>query len=162
MQKIDAKGYYPETVMRELGRLGAFAHHLPGANAGIDLTAAIDAMAAAGEHCLSTSFCMWCQDALAWYIYASANHALKNSLGRQAASGEALGGTALSNPMKAFFGIEPMRLKGKRADGGYVVKGLLPYVSNLGRDHYFGGIFEADDGAASAMSWRSFPAPPRA
>lgn len=146
VQKIDGEGFYPEAVMRELGRLGAFARHLPGAGASIDLNAAIGAMAAAGEHCLSTSFCMWCQDAFAWYIFASANQDLKNSLGRQAASGEALGGTALSNPMKNFFGIEQMRLKGKRADGGYVVKGLLPYVSNLGNDHYFGGIFEVEDG----------------
>jgi len=157
VRKIDSEGFYPETVMRELGRLGAFAHHLPGANAGIDFNAAIGAMAAAGEHCLSTAFCMWCQDAFAWYIFASANQSLKNNLGRQAASGAALGGTALSNPMKAFFGIEPMRLKGKRADGGYVVKGLLPYVSNLGSDHYFGGIFEADDGGGKRNVMAIFP-----
>lgn len=157
VQKIDGEGVYPETVMRELGRLGAFAHHLPGAAAGVDLNAAIGAMAAAGEYCLSTSFCMWCQDAFAWYIFASANQGLKNSLGRQAASGEALGGTALSNPMKALFGIEQMRLKGKRADGGYVVKGLLPYVSNLGSDHYFGGIFEADDGGGKRNVMAIFP-----
>ena len=48
--------------------------------------------------------------------------------------------------MKSFFGIEHLRLKGKRGSGGYVVKGLLPYVSNLGSDHYFGGIFEVEDG----------------
>jgi alkylation response protein AidB-like acyl-CoA dehydrogenase len=146
VQKIDGEGIYPEAVMRELGRLGAFAHHLPGVGTSIDLNAAIGAMAATGEYCLSTSFCVWCQDAFVWYIFASANQDLKNSLGRQAACGEALGGTALSNPMKSFFGIEPMRLKGKRVDGGYVVKGLLPYVSNLGDDHYFGGIFEVEDG----------------
>ena len=34
-------------------------------------------MAAAGEHCLSTAFCMWCQDALGWYIFASGNDGLK-------------------------------------------------------------------------------------
>ena len=50
--------------------------------------------------------------------------------------------------MKSFFGIEAMRLKGRRGDGGYVVKGLLPYVSNLGDDHYFGAIFEVEDGGA--------------
>jgi alkylation response protein AidB-like acyl-CoA dehydrogenase len=157
VRKIDTEGFYPEAVMRELGRLGAFAHHVAGPGVGIDLNAAIGAMAAAGEHCLSTSFCMWCQDALAWYIFASANQHLKNGLGRQAATGEALGGTALSNPMKAFFGIEQMRLKGKRADGGYVVKGLLPYVSNLGADHYFGGVFEAEDGGSKRNVMAIFP-----
>lgn len=146
VHKIDAEGYYPESVMREFGRLGAFAHHLPSYSESVDLNAAINAMAAAGEYCLSTSFCVWCQDALGWYIYNSDNKALKTGIGPQVARGEFLGGTALSNPMKTFFGIEPMRLKGKRVDGGYVVKGLLPYVSNLGDDHYFGAIFEVEEG----------------
>lgn len=145
VHKIDAEGYYPESVMREFGRLGAYAHHLPGRVHAIDLVTSINAMAVAGEYCLSTAFCMWCQDALTWYIYASDNDALKRGLGPQTASGETLGGTALSNPMKSLFGIEAMRLKGRRVEGGYVVKGLLPYVSNLGNDHYFGAIFEVDD-----------------
>ncbi len=146
VQKIDAEGYYPESVMRGLGAAGAFSAHLPGETPdGPDLVTAIRAMSAAGEHCLSTSFCMWCQDALAWYIFASANEGLKESLGRRVASGDALGGTALSNPMKTFFGIEQIRLKAKRVSGGYVVRGLLPYVSNLGSDHYFGAVFEVED-----------------
>ena len=145
VQMIDADGYYPESVMRAFGRAGAYSHHLPSSRASEpDLSAAIAAMAAAGEHCLSTSFCVWCQDALGWYIYASDNEALKDTLGRRVASGDALGGTALSNPMKAFFGIESVRLKGRRVEGGYVVKGLLPFVSNLGDDHYFGAVFEVD------------------
>jgi alkylation response protein AidB-like acyl-CoA dehydrogenase len=148
VQKIDIDGYYPESVMREFGRLGAYAHHLPGRGSAVDLVTSINAMAVAGEYCLSTSFCMWCQDALGWYIYASDNDTLKQELGPKAASGEALGGTALSNPMKSIFGIEAMRLKGRRGDGGYVVKGLLPYVSNLGDDHYFGAIFEVEEGGA--------------
>jgi alkylation response protein AidB-like acyl-CoA dehydrogenase len=144
VRKIDAEGFYPETVLRAFGRAGAFAAHLPDKNAP-DLVTAIRAMAAAGEHCLSTSFCMWCQDALGWYIYASANEALKATLGRRVAAGEALGGTALSNPMKTFFGIEPIRLKARRVAGGFVVHGLLPFVSNLGDDHHFGAVFETED-----------------
>ena len=149
VHKIDVDGYYPESVMREFGRVGAYAHHLPGRGPAVDLVTSINAMAVAGEYCLSTSFCMWCQDALGWYIYASDNDTLKQSVGAKAASGEALGGTALSNPMKSLFGIEAMRLKGRRGDGGYVVKGVLPYVSNLGDDHYFGAIFEVDDPKSS-------------
>jgi alkylation response protein AidB-like acyl-CoA dehydrogenase len=157
VQKIDSEGYYPESLLREFGRLGAFAQHLPDVSDNVDLAAAIDAMAAAGEHCLSTSFCMWCQDALAWYIFASTNNELKESVGQRAASGEALGGTALSNPMKTLFGIEQMRLKGERVDGGYRVKGLLPYVSNLGDDHYFGGIFEVESGGRKRNVMAIFP-----
>jgi len=146
VSKIDSEGLYPESVMRAFGRAGAFARHLPGETpGGPDLMSAIRAMAAAGEHCLATSFCMWCQNALAWYIFASDNEELKASLGRRVAAGEALGGTALSNPMKTLFGIEPIRLKGARVEGGYAVRGALPYVSNLGADHYFGAVFETED-----------------
>src|SRR5258707_5889753 len=117
VRQID-EGLYPEGVMRAFGRAGAFGAHLPDERRSTDLATAIRAMSAAGEYCLSTSFCMWCQDALAWYIFASDNDGLKASLGRRVAAGEALGGTALSNPMKAFFGIEQIRLKGNRVDGG--------------------------------------------
>lgn len=145
--EIDRDGLYPETAMRALGAAGAYGRHLPGYGAGEpDLTAAFRAIAAAGEYCLSTSFCMWCQDAFAWYIWASDNASLKARLGDKVASGEILGGTGLSNPMKTFFGIETMRLKGRRVEGGYLVKGALPWVSNLGPDHWFGGVFEREDG----------------
>ena len=152
VRQIDAEGLYPEAVMRALGAAGAYAQHLPGLSPRLDLRTAIDAMAAAGEHCLSTSFCIWCQDALAWYIFASANDGLKASLGRRVAAGEALGGTALSNPMKTFFGIETIRLKGQRVDGGYVVRGALPFVSNLGADHHFGAVFETETPGRYAMA----------
>ena len=145
VHKIDAEGHYPQTVMRALGRAGAFATHLPRTpGGGASLVTAIRAMTAAGVHCLSTSFCMWCQDALGWYVFASGNEQLKETLGRKIAVGEALGGTALSNPMKTFFGIEQIRLKAVRVDGGYLVRGLLPFVSNLGVDHHFGAVFELE------------------
>ena len=146
VEAIDAEGVYPESVMRAFGRAGAFAAHLPRADGSdVDFVTAIRAMAAAGEHCLSTSFCMWCQDALGWYIFASGNDALKEQLGQRVAAGAALGGTALSNPMKTFFGIEQIRLKATRVAGGYRVRGLLPFVSNLGEDHYFGAVFEVEE-----------------
>jgi alkylation response protein AidB-like acyl-CoA dehydrogenase len=144
--KIDAEAHYPENVLRSFGRVGAFASHLPGKSTGDpNLITAIRAMAAAGEYCLATSFCMWCQNALGWYIFASGNEGLKTTLGERVAAGETLGGTALSNPMKAFFGIEKIRLRGRRTSGGYVIRGALPYVSNLGSDHYFGAVFERED-----------------
>jgi alkylation response protein AidB-like acyl-CoA dehydrogenase len=145
VQKIDAEGHYPESVLRAFGGAGAFAEHLPGRTDRIDLATTIRAMSAASEYCLSTAFCMWCQNALGWYIFASANETLKQELGHRVAIAEALGGTALSNPMKTFFGIEGIRLKGRRVAGGYTVRGLLPFVSNLGDQHYFGAVFAVDD-----------------
>src|ERR1700732_3573206 len=143
VREIDA-GLYPEAVLRSFGAAGAYGTHLPNGTGGADLSTAIAAMAAAGEHCLATAFCMWCQDALAWYVFASQNAALKETIGRAAARGEVLGGTALSNPMKTFFGIETMRLKGRRVAGGFVVRGLVPFVSNLGEAHYFGAVVKIE------------------
>ena len=143
---IDREGVYPEAVMRALGAAGAFKAHVTGIDAGTpDLETAIRAMSKVSEHCLSTAFCMWCQDALGWYLYTSNNEGLKSTLGPAVISGETLGGTALSNPMKTLFGIERLKLKAKRVAGGYKVTGLLPWVSNLGPNHYFCGIFELED-----------------
>jgi alkylation response protein AidB-like acyl-CoA dehydrogenase len=144
VQQIDADGLYPEAVLRAFGAAGAYGCHVP-EHGSADLVTAIRAMTVAGEYCLSTAFCMWCQDALAWYIHTSDNDCLKRGLGRAAARGEALGGTGLSNPMKTFFGIETMRLKGRKVAGGYLVRGLLPYVSNLGPNHHFGLVLEVED-----------------
>ena len=75
----------------------------------------------------------------------SCNVSLARRFGDGFASGKVLGGTGLSNPMKSFFGIEKLKLKGRKVDGGYVVRGALPWVSNLGPDHFFGTIFERED-----------------
>ena len=66
---------------------------------------------------------------LSWYI-ASFGQSRARPIWRPrwqtGASGAILGGTGLSNPMKTFFGIEKMRLKGTRVDGGYTVKARCP------------------------------------
>ncbi|MFN3867515.1 MAG: acyl-CoA dehydrogenase family protein [Hyphomicrobiaceae bacterium] len=142
---IDRQGVYPEAVMRKLGAAGAYAQHLPVPGKDFSLSSAIDAMSIVSEACLSTAFCTWCQDAFAWYVANSDNDVLKSNVLGGASTGAVLGGTGLSNPMKHFFGIEPLRLKGTRVDGGYRVKGALPWVSNLGPDHHFGAVFERDD-----------------
>ncbi|HZT51536.1 MAG TPA: acyl-CoA dehydrogenase, partial [Stellaceae bacterium] len=102
--------------------------------------------ALAAEECLSTAFCMWCQDACAWYLAVTPNEALRAAYLRPVARGELLGGTALSNPMKAFAGIESIRLRGRKVAGGYRVNGQLPFVSNLGPGHVFGAILAVEGG----------------
>ncbi|MBM1816961.1 acyl-CoA/acyl-ACP dehydrogenase [Sulfitobacter pseudonitzschiae] len=141
VREIDA-GLYPQDVMHAFGTAGAFGSHVaPDTKMGDT----IQAIARSGEECISTAFCMWCQNALAWYVASSDNAALKSTLLPKVASGQALGGTGLSNPMKTFFGIEKMRLKGRRVDGGYTVKGALPWVSNVGEDGYFGIVFSVEE-----------------
>lgn len=141
--KIDLEGLYPEQVMRQLGQAGAFRPHLPALDpAGRhDLGATIQAMARVSHECMSTGFAMWCQDTCAWYLQNAANGQVREDWLEKVAGGQVLAGTGMSNTMKAFAGIEPLRLTGKRVDGGYIVNGALPWVSNLGEDHVFGTMF---------------------
>jgi hypothetical protein len=143
---IDLEGLYPESVLRRLGPLGAFRYHLPSARSDgqHDMPTAIQAMAEVSHECLSTGFTVWCQDTCGWYLQNAENDTVRDLWLPKVASGEVLAGTGMSNTMKAFAGIEPLRLKGKRVDGGYVVNGSLPWVSNLGEDHVFGTLFELD------------------
>lgn len=141
---IDEGTVYPDALLRRLGEIGAWGSHQP-ENGAADLRCAIQSIAALGEVCGATAFMAWCQNTLVWYAANSANPALTAKFADKFASGQILGGTGLSNPMKSFFGIEKLKLKGRKVDGGYVVRGALPWVSNLGPDHFFGTIFERED-----------------
>jgi alkylation response protein AidB-like acyl-CoA dehydrogenase len=141
---IDAGNVYPDELLRRLGDVGAWASHQP-KNGAADLRCAIASIAALGEVCGATSFMAWCQNTLVWYAANSDNPKLIARFSDKFATGEILGGTGLSNPMKSFFGIEKLKLKGRKVEGGYIVKGALPWVSNLGPGHFFGTIFERED-----------------
>src|SRR5713226_4342617 len=141
---IDDGAVYPADLLRRLGDAGAWGSHRPNDGAA-DLRCAIQSIAALGEVCGATAFMAWCQNTLVWYAVNSSNPALIADFADGVATGKILGGTGLSNPMKSFFGIEKLKLKGRRVDGGYVVRGALPWVSNLGPDHLFGTIFEIED-----------------
>ena len=141
---IDSGAVYPAELLKGLGAAGAWASHVPESGAA-DLRCAIQSIAALGEVCGATAFMAWCQNTLVWYVTNSANPQLVSRFGQAVSSGATLGGTGLSNPMKSFFGIEKLKLKGRKVEGGYVVRGALPWVSNLGPDHLFGTIFERED-----------------
>jgi alkylation response protein AidB-like acyl-CoA dehydrogenase len=142
--EIDSGAIYPDDLLRRLGSAGAWGSHLP-ENGAADLRCAIQSIAALGEVCGATAFMAWCQNTLVWYAANSDNPRLVAKFADNFASGQILGGTGLSNPMKSFFGIEKLKLKGRKVDGGYVVRGALPWVSNLGASHFFGTIFERED-----------------
>lgn len=144
VERIDREGFYPTAGLRALGQAGAYAAHLSRHAGRPSLDAAITAMASVAETCMSTAFCVWCQDTCGWYLEQTENAALRDRLQPAIAAGELLGGTGLSNPVKALAGIEPFRLRGTRVAGGWSVSGVLPWVSNLGDGHWFGSIFEAD------------------
>jgi alkylation response protein AidB-like acyl-CoA dehydrogenase len=147
---IDSGSVYPDELLHRLGDIGAWASHLP-RNGAADLRCAIQSIAALGEVCGATAFMAWCQNTLVWYAANSDNPKLVARFGDKFARGQILGGTGLSNPMKSFFGIEKLKLKGRRVEGGYIVRGALPWVSNLGPGHFFGTIFEREDEAGGIV-----------
>ncbi|MGL4323421.1 MAG: acyl-CoA dehydrogenase family protein [Beijerinckiaceae bacterium] len=151
VRRIDAEGYYPETVMHALGAAGVFSHHADMQTATTGLASAADNMATVGTVCGSTAFCTWCQDALVWYLAASSNSGLQKRLLPQLSHGSTLGGTGLSNPMKSFSGLDQLALKGTRVPGGWRVTGKLPWVSNLGPNHFFASVFLAGERPVMAV-----------
>jgi alkylation response protein AidB-like acyl-CoA dehydrogenase len=95
-------------------------------------------MAEVSRVCGATGFMVWCQQVCGFYLEQSGNPALTGAVLAAHAGGARLGGTGMSNPMKAYAGIEPLLLKAVPASGGWRVSGTLPWVSNLGSDHYAG------------------------
>jgi alkylation response protein AidB-like acyl-CoA dehydrogenase len=139
VESIDREGVYPRQVMHALGGAGAYSCAIgPDRN----FERAIAAMSKISSACMSTGFMTWCQDVCAVYIEQSGNAALIERRLADHSSGVTLGGTGMSNPMKTLANIETMLLKGEKVQGGYVVNGTLPWVSNIGAGHYLGGVFQ--------------------
>lgn len=90
--------------------------------------------------CMTTAFCLWCHLAALTYLRKTDNETLRTKILPLLERGEVLGATGLSNPMKYYAGLEKLHLTAARVDGGYVVNGILPAVSNLGVNHWFGAI----------------------
>jgi alkylation response protein AidB-like acyl-CoA dehydrogenase len=157
VEAIDRQGLYPHAVLQALGALGAMSAHLDAPAGAGSYGLAIQAMAEVSRVCGATGFMMWCQAVCGLYLQQSGNPALMGEVLLQHASGAGLGGTALSNPMKSYAQIESLLLKATPVKGGYLVNGSLPWVSNLGTDHYFGAIaavMEGDAPAAAATASR--------
>ena len=137
--EIDLKGVYPGEFLHQLGAIGGFGGLVSPqfGGTGLGLKNALQVIEAVSKQCVSTGFVAWAQHACACYLQNSPNPALRNEILPLIASGVALGGTGQSNAMKSRAAIEDNRLKAVRVDGGYVVNGTLPWVSNIGLDHYF-------------------------
>ncbi len=147
--RIDHERLYPLEIMATLAQAGAFGAHLDrnGGNFGL----AIDAMRAVSRRCGATGFLSWCHDVCGLYMEQSGNPALTGQVLERHVSGQTFGGTALSNPMKTFAGIEKMLLRATKVPGGYRVSGALPWVSHIAPGQYCGAIAGVvrDDGSTS-------------
>ena len=136
-------GYYPLDIMAQLGAAGALAPHMSSQGLRFDL--AIDAMRAVSRVCGTTGFMTWAHHACGLYLDQSENPAIHSGeVIRTHMHGQTFGGTALSNPMKAWTDIEPMALRAQKVPGGYTISGSLPWVSHIGRDQYCGAVAQVE------------------
>ena len=148
---IDRRGIYPKSILHRLGELGALKAHMAEPGKPADYGLAIAAMTEVSRVCGATGFMVWCHDVCGVYMEQSGNPALGGGLLAKHGSGQTLGATGMSNPMKTFAGIETFLLHAKKVKDGYVVNGTLPWVSNLGPDHYFGAVADVVvDGMATS------------
>lgn len=152
VEAIDREGHYPRAVLQQLAELGAMSAHLDAPTGSGNYGLAIGAMAEVSRVCGATGFMMWCQSVCGLYMQQSGNSDLMGAALLQHASGARLGGTALSNPMKSYAQIESLLLKATPTQGGYLINGTLPWVSNLGPDHYFGAIAAVMEGGSLAAA----------
>lgn len=138
--KIDQQGIYPEGFLREIGEIGAYGQgvSVEYGGTGQGVLSAIKAIEMVSEVCLSTGFMAWCHNACSWYLQNTDNSFLREQILPQVATGQLLAGTGLSNPMKHFAGIEKIKIIATPCEGGYILNGTLPWVSNIGDRHLFG------------------------
>ncbi len=147
IEKIDGEGFYPRDFMQSYGAAGGFcqsyAPELGGGGRGLKAT--LQGMELVAQECLSTGFCVWCQWVCGWYIQNGDSDFLKTQILPSVLSGQRLAGTGLSNPMKHFAGIEPIRLIAQREAGGFRISGALPWISNVGEDHFFAAVARIEE-----------------
>jgi alkylation response protein AidB-like acyl-CoA dehydrogenase len=140
VQSIDQGGVYPKELLQQLAAMGAMSAHLDSAHGPGDYFLSIQAMAEVSKVCGASGFMMWCQAVCGLYLQQSNNPALMGEVLSRHVAGLSMGGTALSNPMKSYAEIESLLLRATPVEGGYLVNGTLPWVSNLAPDHYCGAI----------------------
>jgi alkylation response protein AidB-like acyl-CoA dehydrogenase len=149
---IDRRGIYPKSILQRLGELGALKAQMMNGETPGDYGLAIRAMTEISRVCGATGFMVWCHEVCGVYMEQSGNPALMGERLALHNNGQALGATGMSNPMKTFAGIETFLLHAREVHGGYIVSGTLPWVSNLGPDHYFGAVADVTYDAGKSGS----------
>jgi len=138
VKKVDADAYYAESYLRGLGEAGWWRSQDRPMSEVVAVGARL--VEETSKSCMTTGFNLWCHLAFMTYLRTSDNVHLRTELLPLMESGEKLGGTGLSNPMKYYVGLEKLMLSARRVEGGYAVSGQLGAVSNLGPDHWFGFV----------------------
>lgn len=149
VSKIDQEGLYPEQYLRELGELGGFSALGSAQDGGTDLglSTQIEIIQQVGKECGATAFSVWCQSACAWYLQKSQRPLVRQKYLKEILQGTTLAGTGMSNTIKHLSQIEKHLLQATKTDQGYLINGILPWVSNIGEDHVFAATAQVSDNA---------------
>ncbi|MCM2534970.1 acyl-CoA/acyl-ACP dehydrogenase [Neobacillus pocheonensis] len=135
IRQIDEKAYYAKEFLNAVGKAGFFSSNfLQKEDVHCRELYIIEETA---KYCMTSAFTLWCHLAALASFRLSNNPFISSHLLPLFESGDALAGTGLSNAIKYYAGLERIRLKAKRTDGGYTISGSLPNVSNLDHDHWF-------------------------
>ncbi|MEO8779463.1 MAG: acyl-CoA dehydrogenase family protein [Rhodanobacter sp.] len=133
-QAIDQQGLYPRAFLVGLGQRGGFGSVVDG-DPRVDLPGQLRVIAEVGRHCGATAFLAWCQSACVSYLAHAPLPGARQRYLQRVSEGGLLAGTGMSNALKHLAGIEKIRLRARSVGDGYVVDGMLPWVSNLDRGH---------------------------
>lgn len=164
-ERIDREGFYPQAFLRELGGLGGFGAE-PSRPFALDLQRQIAVTASVGSQCGSSAFLVWCQSTCAWYLQNAPGETVRKRYLDRVARGELLAGTGMSNAVKHLSGIEKIRLDARRTETGYLVSGVLPWVSNVAPENLLivaaaveggGYIMVAVEGSAEGLERHDCP-----
>lgn len=143
VRKVDTEALYADQYIYALGKAGFFSsQNKEKASYLIDELTVVNETA---KVCMTTAFCIWCHLASLTYLRQCDNDFLKQNVLLKLENCEMLGATGLSNPMKFYAGLEKLHLQAKRVEGGYIINGVLPAVSNLGDNHWFGALASVTD-----------------
>lgn len=135
IKKIDEDAYYPKDFLRAVGHAGFFKSE----NLMMEYVSCkhINLIEEVAKYCMTSAFILWCHLAALATVKSSNNPFIKYELLPLLESGELIGATGLSNALKYYAGLESIRLKAERTEGGYILSGSLQSVSNLDHDHWF-------------------------
>ncbi|WP_256358560.1 acyl-CoA dehydrogenase family protein [Bacillus sp. sid0103] len=135
IKQIDEKAYYPKEFLNAVGKAGFFSSNFLQKE---DVRCReIYIIEETAKYCMTSAFTLWFHLAALASFRLSNNPFINNQLLPLFESGDILAGTGLSNAIKYYAGLDRIRLKAKRSDGGYMISGSLPNVSNLDYDHWF-------------------------
>lgn len=152
VQLIDSDAHYPLDYMKALGSGGFYQS--AGMSDAETIVSGMRLVEETSKTCMTTGFNIWCHLAALTYLRHGASPHLRSEMLPKLESGEVLGGTGLSNPMKYYAEMDKLYLRAERSGdavqgdklSGYKIYGRLPMVSNLGADHWFAAVADRGDG----------------